>query len=151
MLGVEVGAVTFQAIPGKAFPATVKEYRTQADADTQTYRVTFTLPAPKEATILPGMTAAFTPLGEHTQQIVTYDLPVTAVITDGDGNPYVWLVDRDAMTVNKQPVKVGQLTGGKIRVLEGLKTGDEVVTAGGSYLAEGYKIRLRDKQRMTQS
>jgi RND family efflux transporter MFP subunit len=146
VLGAEAGTIAFQAIPGKEFPATVKEYRTQAEADTQTYKVTFTLPAPKEATILPGMTAAFTPSGKRIQRTASYDLPVSSVITDGDGNPYVWLVDRESMTVSKRPVKVGQMTGSQIRVLEGLKTGDEVVTAGASYLAEGYTIRLRDRE-----
>jgi len=53
-------------------------------------------------------------------------------------------VEPNTMTVQKRQVKVGDLTGESIRVLDGLKTGERIVTAGVHFLQEGMKIRLFD-------
>ena len=47
----------FSALPGKRYPLTLKEFATEADPQTQTYRIVFSMPTPEDATILDGMTA----------------------------------------------------------------------------------------------
>ncbi len=45
------------------------------------------------------------------------------------------------MTVRKAKVRVGELVGESVMLLDGVKEGDIVVTAGASYLTEGQKVR----------
>ncbi len=140
----------FEPLPGREFPLTVKEYATEADRQTQTYSVTFTMPAPKDVNILPGMTATakiyIKP--EADPQTLPFTVPVTAIFSDEGSNRYVWVVALESMTVHKRPVKLGHLAGSSIRVLEGLKNGEIIATAGVHYLREGMKVRrLEDETR----
>ena len=48
----------FEGGGDQSFPLTFKEAATRADAQTQTFEVTFTLPAPSEVNLLPGMTVS---------------------------------------------------------------------------------------------
>jgi multidrug efflux pump subunit AcrA (membrane-fusion protein) len=73
-------------------------------------------------------------------------IPVNAVLADEANKPYVWVVKKDSGTVQRRNVTVGMLKGKNIYVLDGLKIGDVVVTAGGPYLAEGMKIRLANDE-----
>lgn len=146
--GIEVGEVSFENLPERRFPATVKEFQIAADPDSQTYQVTLMLPAPEGVHILPGMTATVVPTGEYAKGMQRlFVVPVTAVLAGPDGSPFVWLLDRSVMTVKRQAVTVGELTGGAIQVVEGLDSGDEVISAGGPYLAEGSKVILASDRR----
>jgi RND family efflux transporter MFP subunit len=141
--GIQVGDVIFENLPDRRFPVAVKEFQIEANPETQTYQVTLTLPAPDEVHILPGMTATVVPSGEYAKGARRmFIVPVTAVLAGPGGAPFVWLLDRGAMTVKQRAVVVGELTGGGIQVFEGLDSGDEVVSAGGPYLAEGSKVVL---------
>ena len=46
------------------------------------------------------------------------------------------------MTVSKQPVQVGRMSGWNIEVESGIEPGSRIVTAGVGYLAEGMQVRL---------
>jgi hypothetical protein len=51
---------TFEGKPDCPFPLTLREVSTRADSRTQTFEVTFNMPAPTEFIVLPGMTATVT-------------------------------------------------------------------------------------------
>lgn len=144
LLGAEVGMVTFEALPNRPFPVTVKEMETRADPRTNTYRVVLSLPRPEEANILPGMSASFVPHDEVVEIRSAYLLPVKALQATSDGRSFVWVLDPERRTVQRRPVRIGGLTGRSIQVLEGLSEGDRIVTAGAAYLAEGEQVRARD-------
>jgi membrane fusion protein, multidrug efflux system len=144
MLGAEVGNVSFEALPGRQFPVTVKELETRADPQTNTYRVVLSLPRPEEGSILPGMSANFVPNEEVVEIRPAYFLPVGALQATPDGASFVWVLDPLHATVQRRPVLIGSLSGRSIQVLEGLSVGDRVVIAGAAYLAEGETVRLRD-------
>ena len=146
--GTVVAQVEFTALPGMKYDLTLKEFSTEADPQTQTYRVVLALPAPKEATILPGMTAKV--MGKKGTKMDASEkgffVPVNAVFSDEAGNEFVWVVDPDTMAVDKRVVGVGRVSGGNISVLEGLEPGNIIVTAGVNYLRPGMKVReLRAK------
>ena len=146
--GTAVAQVEFTALPGMKYDLTLKEFSTEADPQTQTYRVVLALPAPKEATILPGMTAKV--MGKKGTDMDTSEkgffVPVNAVFSDEEGNEFVWVVDPETMAVEKRGVSVGRVSGGSISVLEGLEPGNIIVAAGVNYLRPGMKIReLRAK------
>ncbi len=141
----------FVYFPGvaKPYPMRFKEMATRADPKTRTFEVTFTLQAPEEITVLPGMTAEvevdFSALhakqGEHGLAV-----PVTAVFSDPDGKPVqkVWVVDEDSLQVHAREVAVGKLDGDMIEIKSGLESGERVVTAGVHHLVEGQKVKLLD-------
>jgi RND family efflux transporter MFP subunit len=137
----------FEAVPDREFILKVKEYTTEADPKTQTYRGVLTMQAPKDLKILPGMTTTVIitekQMAESTPTS-TFLVPVSTVFADELNKQYVWVVEPNTMTVQKRQVKVGDLTGESIRVLNGLKTGERIVTAGVHFLQEGMKIRLFD-------
>ncbi len=134
----------FQAAPGKKYPLKVKEFSTKADPETQTYQVVLTMPQPKEANILPGMTCTvLAELGGGVKAATGIRIPAIAVLNDADGKSYVWVLDKKTMTVHKTPVKVGALTGSEdIVVTEGLKGGETIVSAGVTKLRDGMKVRI---------
>ncbi|MCZ6460585.1 MAG: efflux RND transporter periplasmic adaptor subunit [Gammaproteobacteria bacterium] len=134
---------TFDAAPQLRFELAFKEVATRADAQTQTFAVTFTLPAPDSVTVLPGMTASvMVDLSKALKQQSVYYVPLTAVAGTNELNARVWTVDEDSMTVHERPVTVGRMVGSTVEVTDGLEPGLRIVTAGAAYLAEGMKITL---------
>ena len=137
-------SVTFRAefanYPDEIFPLTVKEYAVEADSQTQTYRVVFTMPTPEGKTILDGMTATvFAEMVYAGKNAV--EVPVQSIFYGESGKAYVWKTSSD-MHVNRHSVVVGTLTnGGNIKVTSGLVPGDRIITAGVQNLTEGLKVR----------
>lgn len=134
----------FDAAPGEQFPLEVKEYAAQADPQTQTYQVVLVMPQPKGVNILPGMTARVTGTGSlETGQDSVVVIPAIAVMEGGDGKAYVWVLDKEAMTVHQKQVKVGELTGSQdIRIESGLEGGETLVVAGLAKLEEGMTVSI---------
>ncbi|EIC23858.1 RND family efflux transporter, MFP subunit [Thiorhodovibrio frisius] len=129
--------------PGERFDLTLSEIGTRADPQTQTFEVTFTMPAPKAFRVLPGMTATVTAdLSGVAAAAPVQLLPASAVTADEALGPFVWVVDETNMTVRRNPVQVGALRGGLIEIVGGLEPGTRVVVAGVGQLAEGMKVRL---------
>ena len=134
----------FQGLPGKTYELSFKEAATQADAKTQTFEVTFTMPRPAGLQILPGMTANVSVdlSALVTTEKLPYLVPVNAVVADNALTPRVWLVDPETLAIQARQVKIGKMRGRNIEVLEGLAPGDRIVVAGAAYLAEGMKVSL---------
>jgi len=141
---------SFDYLPEREFDITVKEFATEADPKTQTYAVTFKMPAPKDVNILPGMTATVKEYRKATQKgDSSYSVPIDVVPVDGLGNYYVWLLKKSAeniYTVHRVDVEVGDMTGDSIQILKGLKQGDRIAMAGVHYLQEGQHVRLLESK-----
>ncbi|MCE5327499.1 MAG: efflux RND transporter periplasmic adaptor subunit [Planctomycetaceae bacterium] len=138
---------SFDFLPGRSFPMSLKEYTTEADPATQTYSVTLAMPAPKDVSILPGMSATVTifvpPIIAAKDE--GYLLPVTAVPANGQGQFYVWVVEpaREGLyTVVRHEVKVGPITKEYIVVTQGVAAKQRIVTAGAHLLENGQHVRL---------
>ncbi len=136
----------FEAAKGRAFPLELKEYKVEADQKTQTYRAVFTMQAPKDLKVLPGMTTTMLVTEKATN--TTYQIflaPVSAVFADELNKQYVWIVQSD-MTVHKREIMVGELTKGNIQLLSGVNSGERIVTAGVHFLQEGMEVKLFDSK-----
>jgi RND family efflux transporter MFP subunit len=135
----------FDSLPGREFETTLYEYATEADPLTQTYLVRFSMPAPKDVTILPGMTGTILEYPKETdQQAGVFLIPVDAVPVEGSGQYYVWKAqpkDSDLYTVHQQKVEVGAMEGDNIRILSGLSQGDKIAASGVHMLQEGQEVR----------
>ncbi len=140
---------TFDYLPNRKFEVKVEEFATDSDPRTQTYLVKFIMPAPKDVSILPGMTAtvAMYPKKGLTTQKTRFLVPVDAVGIDEKGNYYVWLVKEEKNgigTVHKVNIKVGEMDKDKMFVISGLKAGDRIAAVGINFLKEGEKVRILD-------
>jgi RND family efflux transporter MFP subunit len=139
----------FPTNPGKRYPLELKEFATKADPATQTYQVVLQMPQPDDINVLPGMTATVSVSVPRRESIGERGIfiPAIAVMTDPDGNNYVWVVDSANMTVNKKDVKIGRLAGSEnIDVLEGLEGGETLVVAGIKALQEGMKVSFWEQK-----
>jgi len=133
--------VSFDDHPEISFALQLSEVATRADPETQTFRVTFSMPQPEEFTVLPGMTAEveldFTGLLEEGGG--TW-IPARAVQADNGMEARVWVLDESDMTVHSREVDLGRLSGDMVEVRGGLDGGEEVVAAGAAYLMEGMQV-----------
>jgi multidrug efflux pump subunit AcrA (membrane-fusion protein) len=68
-------------------------------------------------------------------------VPLSALTAEGDRSR-VWVVDTASATVTPRTVTLGRVAPDGVRVLDGLKPGDRVVTAGVQFLTPGKKVAL---------
>ncbi len=145
----------FDTFPGQNFNLEVKEYETQADPVTQTFKVKFTLPRPDKVQVLPGMSAKVSlslEAKDGQKASSVYLLPSTAVQADPSGKSYVWVVDEKDQTVHKRDITMGEVTGtGSIEVKGGLEPGMAIVVAGIRELSEGMKVLQKtEREKITE-
>ena len=135
--------VVLKAAPDSRIAATFKEANLLADTVSQTYAVTFTFEPPGELVILPGMNAtvelssARRGVAGEKQRI---SVPLSSLVSDGVSS-YVWVVDKDTMTVSRRDVSIADGIGEYAVVTEGLESGETIITAGASFIAEGMQVR----------
>jgi len=138
--------VVISAIPERRFPARIKSFTATADPVTRTYKATFRFDQPGDVNILPGMTARVI-IKPDAKTIEKYTptgavmLPVNAVASDEQGNPYVWRVNPDTMRVARAAVTLGEISQSGIVVTDGLEAGDRIAVSGVPYLYEGAQVR----------
>jgi RND family efflux transporter MFP subunit len=138
--GVEV---TFDAFPGRVFPATVTNVGVASVELATTFPVTVQLRRETED-VRSGMGADVTFIFGSSDERERYLVPPQSVLEDRDGR-FVFVVEPtelDRGVVRRQGVKVGELTGEGLEVLEGLSDGDRVVTAGVSQIHDGLEVKL---------
>jgi len=132
---------SFEGRGDDRFPLNFKEVSTKADAQTQTFRVTLTMPQPDGFSVLPGMTAnVFMDFSKVVATDSTRWVPVSAVVADSGLDARVWVLDSDSMTVSPQAVTIGRMANGRIEVTSGLSGGEEIVSVGAAYLADGMQV-----------
>lgn len=126
-------------LPGQRFNLTFRYYASAADPVAQTYQVVLGVDDPSGANLLPGMTAKVYPLLQETGQAQTIFVPVDAVLPSNTGSQFVWLVNAENK-VEPRTVKVGNLQGDQLAILEGLQSGDRIVIAGVQSLTAGMAV-----------
>ena len=139
----EETVVVLDAAPDVRIPAVFQSAATEADPETQTFLVKFAFTPPANLVVLPGMTGMVESRLRFTRDGGLAELPgvpTSAVLSDGEAR-YVWVVDKDTMTVSRREVTVAPGVGESLAVLDGLEEGEVIVGAGASYLHEGMQIR----------
>jgi multidrug efflux system membrane fusion protein len=142
---------TFEFFPDRPFALEVKELSTQADPTTQTYTATFDMEAPGDVTILPGMTAMVSEKPNPNAPVAENGIlrvPLDAVPVDGEGQYYVWLMEKgegDIYAAKRSDVQVGEIVGDQIEINSGLTLGQRIAAAGVHILVEGQQVRLLEE------
>ncbi|CAM3750556.1 efflux RND transporter periplasmic adaptor subunit [Parendozoicomonas haliclonae] len=144
--------VTFPGTGESNYPVTYKEHSTSVSPGTQSYEVTFTLPAPEELTVYPGMGAILhmdlSRLSGKPTDLSSFTVPLTAVLKDdASGKSLVWVFDEQSGAINPVEVTTGRITQNGINILSGLNGGEQIVAAGLSSLSAGMKVKPLVRER----
>lgn len=133
--------ITLWAVPEAEYLGKVREIAPVADPVTRTYTAKVSVLNPDKAMHL-GMTAKVIVRRELTKAAIR--LPRTALV-EKEGQPAVWVVDSDTLTVHLVPVTLGEFRGEDFTVQKGLEDGLLVVTAGAQKLYPGQEVRLLEE------
>jgi len=133
--------VSLWAKPGVFYAGRLREISPGADALIRTFTVKVSVPEANEEVRM-GMTA--TVHVQHLEPRPVAWLPLTAVTQQG-GQPAVWVLDPSSHTVHPQVVSLGVFEDQNAKILDGIKNGDRVVTAGVHKLLAGQKVRLLEE------
>jgi len=139
-------AVRSDAFPGRAFDAKITTIEPQISADTRTMMVQATMQNPDDA-LLPGMFIdAQVVLPPQPDMLV---LPATAVEYTLYGDSVFVIRDdgKDAtgapiLKAVRTPVKTGARWGENVAILDGLKPGEQVVSAGQIKVQSGAQVKI---------
>lgn len=123
--------------PSVAATGRVREVATQADPATRTFEVKVGLTDPPAEMRL-GSTVTGT---LHLTSEPVMAIPASA-LTSVNGQPAVWLVDPEKLTVSLHSVQTARFDADTVIVEHGIDIGDIVVTAGVHALHPGQKVRL---------
>jgi membrane fusion protein (multidrug efflux system) len=127
-------ALAVDALPGKVFQGTVDRIAPVVDSGSGTFRVVGSFAS--DGVLQPGMFGRIRI--DYDQRADALVVPRIALLDDGD--PAVFAVR--AGKASRVPVKVGYVDGEWIEVREGLKAGEQVVTAGKVALREGSAVQV---------
>lgn len=147
--------VTIDVAPEDVLYGKYKEHKTTPDVSTKAYDVTLSLlrTGQSQHTLLPGMTANVDiDLEQLLGSVKHFTVPVEAVLrqentTTGEAESAVWVYNKATQKVEARAVKLGVLQGNSIEIIEGLKVGDQVVTAGVHTLTANMMVRPWTRER----
>lgn len=120
---------------GAALPATLREISASADPVTRTFTAKADI---GRAEVRLGQTATVRLELPRTAGVLR--LPLSA-LAERQGHTVVWLLDREKMIVQPQPVTVSGADGNSAVVSSGLAPGQTVVTAGVHLLTPGLAVK----------
>ncbi|MFT4102072.1 MAG: efflux RND transporter periplasmic adaptor subunit [Burkholderiaceae bacterium] len=130
--------VRLWSAPDLRLKAVVRDVAPLADPSTRTYPIKAALEDPGNVASL-GLTASAHLIGRHgdASQIV---LPLTAVVGDTatPRQAYVWVVEDGV--AQRVPVAIGGPVGAGLRIVDGLRPGQVVITAGVHTIKPGQKV-----------
>ncbi len=131
--------ITFDAFPGEEFSGKISRVYPTVDPATRTFPAEIDIANPGER-ILPGMFARVNLNLGDVENVVVPDRAV--VKQSGSGNKYVYVYHNDG-TVTYNKVDLGRRLDSEYELLSGVQSGDSVVIAGQSRLADGVKVEVK--------
>ena len=140
VMGIRAGAaadVTVDALGGEGFRGVIRRVFPAADTATRMVPVEVALSGSAARRLKPGFMARVTfGLGERTGVLLA---PSSAVVGSGDARA-VFVVRGGR--AERRAVRLGQVSGEQVEILDGLAAGDVVVTAGAENLRDGAAVRV---------
>jgi len=132
--------ISLWAKPGVYYAGKLREVSPGVDAMIRTFTVKVAIPAADEAVRM-GMTATVHVQRKEPAPVVW--LPLTSLSEQG-GRPVVWVYEPSSQTVRPRNVSLGMFDEENAKILDGVKDGERVVTAGVHKLLPGQKVRVLD-------
>jgi membrane fusion protein (multidrug efflux system) len=133
----ETADVRVDAIAGAGFRGTVRRVFPAADTVTRMVPVEVAIPSTSSGQLKPGFMARVTfRLGQRTGVLLA---PASAVVGAGDARAMFVVQGGRA---ERRPVRLGQVSAGRIEVLEGVAEGETVVVVGVDDVRDGGAVRV---------
>ena len=135
--------ISFEAMPGEFFPAEVDELSPVLDPASRTLRISLRLLPGSggrvDSRILAGMFATISLVTNSKVDVPV--IPRTALIHTY-GNWIVFVVPEDSSAARRREVTLGLESETMVEILSGLETGEQVVSEGQNFLADGDAVRI---------
>jgi membrane fusion protein (multidrug efflux system) len=128
--------VSFDAIPGEAFDASILRVSPVVDPETGTFKVTVAVTDPANR-LKPGMFGRFQIIYERRENVLL--IPRMAVLED-DAEKSVFVVEDGV--ARRRTVETGYSRGENIEVVEGLSGEESVITLGQTGLKDGAEVSV---------
>ena len=129
--------VKIEAFPGNSFKGHVDRMSIKADPRTNTFDVEIMVENP-DITLKAGLTARVFITTEIVRDAIM--IPQSSVLYR-ENKKEVFIIDDSEKAVSRE-VKIGQIEGSLVRILEGLAPGDLLVATGGQYLKPGSRVMV---------
>ncbi len=143
--------VSFTSAPDKTYPVVYKEHATSVTTGTLSYEVTFSMPAPQDITVYPGMGATlYLNMSEALvqTQMSNIIIPVSAVLKDDlTGKHQVWIYHAEQGRTTPVEVTLGSMTQEGIAILSGLKGDEQIIAAGLNKLRADMQVKPLVRER----
>ncbi len=138
----DAATVTFDAFPGREFTGRVTRVGSSADPMTATFEVEVEI-VPDGARFARGLVAkvslALTGGGDGVARTM---MPVAAIVEADGSSATVFVLDPRDGVARRRQVTVGQIVGDRVVVADGLTPGEQVITDGAAWLADGEPVLL---------
>lgn len=138
-------SVSTRSLPGKTFEGTITSISPMADSQTRVFDVELTLPNP-EGVWKDGVVAALAVPDLPDTPVPAISVPINAVVSSRaqtGGYALYTVMQKDGKTLAQlQEVKLGQVRGNRVVVLQGLAAGTQVITTGVNTVRDGALIRV---------
>ncbi len=136
--------ITYPTLPGESEKGRISEIGSAA-VKASAFPVKVKLIDPNEK-VKPGMTAEANFFIKDKNRKPGYLVPFQALLPGTEANRgFVFVFDKQTSTVQKKPVHARGTEEEKAIVDEGLAEGDIIAVAGVSFLADGMKVKLMEK------
>lgn len=136
--------ITTEAFPGETFEGKITTISPSADPMRRVFEVEITIPNDSKRLRAGMISSLEMDTAKATPPLPA--VPLNAIVRPrNDLSGYaVFLIDReaDAAVARLRIVRPGNILGNNVAILEGLKEGDEIVTAGAPLLIDGEKVSI---------
>ncbi len=140
-LGLPV-SITTDVFPSRVFESRVSRIAAAADPKSRNFDVEISI-SNRNHILKAGMIASVEFASGSKEETVP-TIPISAVVQSTRGGYAVFVVERyNATTIARlRPVEVGNVRGNEIEVVEGLSSGDTIISNGASLLKDGQPIEV---------
>ena len=138
---VEVG---IDAFPSRTFHARVSRISSAADNTTRNFDVEVAIPN-RDHSLKAGMIGSLQltqdPTADHA---VSLSVPLSAIVQANDGKYGVFVVanSNGASVARLRSVEIGPISGTDIAVVNGLASGEQIITSGANLLKDGQRVEV---------
>jgi len=136
--------VAIDAFPTRTFHARVSRMASAADTVTRNFDVEVAIPN-REHLLKVGMIGSLQLAGdENAKRAPTLQVPISAIVQAKDGKYAVFVVSESGgeEIARLHSVEIGAVNGTEITVVNGLQTGERIITTGANLLKDGQSVEV---------
>lgn len=135
--------VSFDAYPGRSYTGRISNVSSAAETATGTFPVEIQVEAGAER-FVQGLVAKITLAPPGAQAAAATVVPLQALLEANGDRAWVFVLDPTKSTVKRVVIRTGRISAEQIEVVDGLRSGQQVVIDGAAFLTDGDTVLLAD-------